>query len=32
MVIQVISALDVPDPGDEITTETARATVAYLLH
>ena len=29
MVIEVISALDVPDPGDEITTETARATVAY---
>ena len=29
MVIEVISALDVPDVGDEITTETARATVAY---
>ena len=29
MVVEVISALDVPDPGDEVTTETARATVAY---
>ena len=29
MVIEVISALDVPDVGDEVTTETARATVAY---
>ncbi len=29
MVIEVISALDVPDVGDEITTETARANVAY---
>ena len=29
MVIEIISALDVPDVGDEITTETARANVAY---
>ena len=29
MAVEVISALDIPNPGDEIVTETARANVAY---
>ena len=29
MVVEVVSALDIPNAGDEIVTETARANVAY---
>ena len=29
MVVEVVSALDIPNPGDEIVTESARANVAY---